>query len=564
MPDTLPDSLGAKIMLRQKELQQERDYYEDRDELVARFVNPRRELIKDSQRFDDKGERRGRKAYSGIPNSALSVWADGMQGHMVSQSLRWFKSVLGNRELNEVDEVQMWLQEYDQAMYAEFQRSNFYAILGEWFRDAGSLGTATLYTEEDIKNKSAVHTPIHLREILIAEDKYGNVDTVHRKFFLTARQAYDKFGDKVSKAIKDNAKNHPEKKHEFIHAVFPNNERMYGSMLSKDKPWSSVYIETSGGDQMKKQANVVRQSGYDMNPYAVWRLRKNSDEIYGYSPAHDAMTTILAVNQMDKTLLQAAQLAVNPALNVPEHMRGNTRIVPNGHNYYERGGDTITQIGNQANYPIGIDREERMQRIIEDKYRVEFFMILARAEREMTATEVMERQSEKAVLLGPQVDRLIQEGLTKVFDVVSDIADKAGRLPIPPDIVFEAAEVGAIRGVDIQFTGPLAQAQKMLFNMRPIKNALNELAQASVVFPNVLKRVNEDKLAEAILDSTDFPQDLMYSDEEYAERMAAEAQAIAEQQAQEQAQQMAEAYPKVSGAPEEGSPASAIGEMIGG
>ena len=65
-----------------------------------------------------------------------------------------------------------------------------------------------------------------------------------------------------------------------------------------------------------------------------------------------------------------------------------------------------------------------------------FFLVLARAEREMTATEIMERQAEKAVLLGPQVDRLEQEGLAKVFDIVSDIADNANRLPEHSFIIY--------------------------------------------------------------------------------------------------------------------------------
>ena len=91
------------------EVQSLGDALQDRDELVARYVNPRRELVRDSQRFDDKGERRGRRAYSGIPASALSIWADGMQGHMVSQSLRWFRSQLGDIQLNKVDEVRAWL-----------------------------------------------------------------------------------------------------------------------------------------------------------------------------------------------------------------------------------------------------------------------------------------------------------------------------------------------------------------------------------------------------------------------------------------------------------------------
>lgn len=555
----MAENLGDKIILRQKKLEEVREFYSDRDYEVARYVNPRRELLKDSQRYDDRGKARGKTAYSGIPNSALSVWADGMQGHMVSQSLRWFKSVLGDIELNKVDEVQQYLQRYDEAMYAEFNRSNFYAILGEWFRDAGSVGTATLYTEEDIGNDSAVHTPIHLREIFISENRYGSVDTVHRKFFLTARQAVQQFGkDRLHPTIVENSTKDPEKMHEFLHAVFPNKDRTYGSLLSENKAISSVYLQKMARPEIE-DGLVVRKSGFDINPYAVWRLRKNSDEVYGYSPAHDSMVTIKSINQMDKTLLKAAQLAVEPALNVPERMRGSNNLNrPNGRNYFDRGGDKASAIHTGANYPIGIDREERMQRIIEDKYRVEFFMILARAEREMTATEIMERQSEKAVLLGPQVDRLIQEGLVKTFDVVSDIADKAGRLPEPPQIVIDA--INQRRGseqlsIDIRFTGPLAQAQRRIFQLQPIKNGLNELAQASTVFPKVLDRVDPDKLAERILDSTNFPQDIMRTDDELQELRDEQEAELAQAKLQQQMQGMADAYPKLSGKPEEGSPA---------
>ena len=313
---------------------------------------------------------------------------------------------------------------------------------------------------------------------------------------------------------------------------------------------------------------VIRESGFDINPYAVWRLRKNSDEIYGYSPAADAMVSIKKDQQKAKTLLMAAQMAVEPPMNIPEHMRGNTRIEPKGHNYFERGGDKASVINTGINYPIAIDREEKIQRIIEDKYRVDFFLVLARAEREMTATEIMERQAEKAVLLGPQIDRLEQEGLSKVFDIVSDMADRAGRLPEPPQILVDAIEEAKADGrqpasIDIQYTGPLAQAQKQLFNLRPIKNGLNELGQASVLFPRVLQKINEDRLAEAILDSTNFPQTIMNTD--------AEVEAIREQeaidQAQAQAQQMlagaAESYNKTTKAPEPESMAAQALEQAG-
>ena len=564
MPDR---TLGETIKLRMKGLECVKQDYEDRDQLIARYVNPRRELLKDSQKFDNKGERRGKSAYTGEPSSALGTWVDGMQGHMVSQSLRWFKGTLDDFKLNRINEIQAYLQEYDEAMYGEFSRSNFYAILSEWFRDAGSIGTATLYTEEDMKRDVSVMTPIHPREMFIAEDMYGVVDTNFRKFFLTARSAYDKFGktERLNQTIIDNAERHPDKRHEFIHAVFPNTDRMFGSLLSENKPIASVYVQVDG-NQTIPDGDVLTKSGYDVNPYTVWRLRKNSDEIYGYSPAADAMVDILKLNQMSKLLLTGAHKAVAPPMNIPERMRGNVHLGSDGKNYFEKGGDQMSQVSQQMNFPIAIDREEKIQRIIEDKYRVEFFLILSRAEREMTATEIMERQAEKAVLLGPQVDRLEQEGLSRVFDIVSDIADKAGRLPEPPQILIDLIEQAKEEGrrpaeIKIQFTGPLAQAQRRLFHMQPIKNGLNELANASVLYPAVLDTVHPDRLADSILDSTDFPQGVRRTDDELAEFRKDQERDLQEQKLQEQAIAMADSYPKLTGTPEEGSPAEAIGAV---
>ncbi len=561
-------SLGESIKARMKMLEEEKRFYEDRDYDIARYVNPRRELLRDSQRFDDKGAARGKMGYSGVPASALGIWADGMQGHMVSQSLKWFKNILTDQRMNKVDEVQGYLQEYDEAMYGEYNNSNYYSILGEWFRDAGSIGTATLFTEEDIGREVAVHIPIHPREIFISENQYGEVDTLFRKFFLTAKQAVAKFGTKrLHKTIIENAEKHPEKRHEFIHAVFPNTDRMFGSILAVDKLFSSIYVQMEGNQEVE-DGLVVRKSGFDLNPYAVWRLRKNSDEIYGYSPAADAMVEIKKAHQMSKTLLEAAHRSVKSPLNVPEHMRGNVKMEPDGYNYYERGGDKITPVQIAMNYPIAIDREEKIQRIIEDAYRVEFFLILARAEREMTATEIMERQAEKAVLLGPQVDRMEREGLNKVNDNVHEIADRAGRLPEPPQILIDAVEEAKLRGIkpariNMLFIGPLAQAQRRIFQMLPTKNFLNEMAQASVIVPDILIGIHPDRLRDQIVDATDAPISILRTAEEIREKREQDALDLQQQQAMQAAQGMAEAYPKLSKKAEEGSPAEALQETVG-
>ena len=553
-------SLGNEILLRMTRMESVKRDYQDRDEDIGRLVNPRRELIKDSQRFDQKGERRGKNVYDGTPQSALNTWADGMQGVMVSQTLRWFVSEMEDIGMNSVDEVREFLQNYDEAMYTEFRRSNFYSVLPEWFRDAGSIGTATLFTEEDIGNFTQVHIPIHPREIFIEENRYGDVDVVFRKFFLTARQAVQAFDtEKLNPDITKNAEERPDTRHEFIHAVFPNDDRQFNKLTSTNKRFKSVYVQIKGRPaQDGSDGLVVKDSGFDINPYAVWRFRKNSDEIYGYSPAADALVEIYALNQLGKTMLKAAHLSVAPWLNVPEHMRGNVDIGPDGFNYYEKGGDMIKQPQAGINFPIGIDREEKLRDLIEDKYRVQFFLTLQRAEREMTATEIMERQSEKAVLMGPQVDRLVDEGLSKKFDQVSFLADRAGRLPEPPPIL---QDLGG--RINIRFVGPLAQAQRRIFRMQPIKNGLNELAQASVLFPNIVDIVDDRILAEEILDSSDFPQKIQRSQAEVDAIREAREAAQARQQMMEQLQGAAEGYKKITKKPDEGSPAALIGEAAG-
>ncbi len=575
------------ILLRQKQLEEVKLDYEPLQQLAAKYVNNRRELMRDSQRYDKKGQKHGKDIFDSSAALALADWRDGMQGFMVNEGLRWFKTKMSDHRLNEIDEVRIFLQEYDEAMYAAYERSNFYSVVNEWFNDAGSVGTATMYVEEDIEGGTTVHTPIHLREVFIAENKFQNVDVLFRKFFLTARQAVQMFGaEKLTQDIIANAKNNPEEKHEFIHAVFPNDERQFGSITSTNKTYKSVYAQTkgsTGGSGLNEPGQtsdtllagvsngmndlIVRESGYDVFPYAVWRFRKNSDEVYGRSPAMDFMTPIQKLDVFGKTLLQAAHLAVRPARNVPEAMRGKVRMDADGNNYYSQGGDRIEVINPGTNFPVGIDREERYEAFIKGGYHVEFFRAFIGRKGEATREEILQIKAEQAQLMGPQVNRLTKDGLSKNFDIVAGIENAAGRLPEPPQVLIDRIEEEKERGgqrtkINTLFTGPLAQSQRKMFVLEPIREGLQQLGETTVFFPNVIDRINEDKLSEAILDATDFPQDLMRTTAEVEEIRAERQAAIERQQQLETLGQAAEAIPKLQGETPEGSPLAEIAGAV--
>ena len=212
----------------------------------------------------------------------------------------------------------------------------------------------------------------------------------------------------------------------------------------------------------------------------------------------------------------------------------------------------MSQTTSGFNFPIGIDREERLQQAIEDKYGVGFFKTFIGRTGEATREEILQIKSEQAQLIGSQIDSLENEALKTAFFIQSEIEDAAGRLPPTPDILLDTdfLESLGIKNLEIkvEFTGPLSIEQKKLFVLTPIRSALTEIAPIAELKPESLDRINFPQLTENILKATNFPQDALFSDEEVEE---IQAKRRAEQQAQ-MAMQAAEvagkALPAATGA----------------
>jgi hypothetical protein len=549
--------LGQQILQRAKELEDiRRDYEDGLWDDIGKYVNPRREDLRTYDHTRTKGRRRGTSAYANTAQQALNIWADGMQGLLVSESKIWFRSELSLVELNRLPEVMAWLQDYDDAMFAAFKRSNFYTAMPLYFRDGGPIGTATIFTEEDIPNGTQVHTTIHPREVFIAENRFGQVDTVFRKFEKTARQLVQEFRkENLPSNVIVNASRPGTASFKYIiwHAVWPNVDTW--TPKKGNSVFRSVYVisrDAASNDAghsaaaspsvQNNEKDVIHEGGFGRDPYAVWRFRKNSDEAYGYSPAADNIIPIFKDNQLGRTLLDRAQRESSPPANVPEYMRGNVRLGPDGMNYYEDPNAQVSYVPNPGNYTVGVDREDRLKEAIENAYYVKLFTFLLNSEREKTAFEIDRTESQIANLASPHVDQLFKEGIDPIFSNVAEIEEEAGRLPPPPPIVQAFAEKENVQ-INVRLKGLFAQAQTRMLKLGPINAGINAVAALVPLYPNALDRIDEDETIQAILDATDFPQRLILSDEEVAAKKEARAQAEAQQQALEQAAAIAEAIP---------------------
>lgn len=511
------------------------------------------------------GSKVGVKIYDDTAPLALKDWADGLFGYLMSPATQWFKLQVRPEWLMEDRSVKVWLEEVARQLYASLARSNFYEVTPEFLQDGGSIGTATMYCEEDLGGRKAVFTVCHPGEVFIAENRYGQVDTVFRNFKKTSRQSIQEFGEnpELSEDLKENWQTQPDTEHEFIHAVFPNDDlQMYyesGRMMPKigrnNKPFVSRYVQVG-------QTKLISDSGYNSFPYLVWRCRKNTKEMYGRSPAGDAIVSILTSNQFSRTLINAAQNEVEPPWAIPEEMRtSGVHLYARGKNYYGKDRERIPIALNRGiNYPVGEEREIAIRRSIERHFMVEFFSLLSRAAmegRQLTVPQVMEMQGEKAILLGTVVGRLTSEFLDPVIDRVFEIEERFGNIPPPPPILAKYAG----SPLEIDYMGPLAQAQRRLFKTQGIVQAIESSRTIIELFPDTRDNIDADEALRVIFDATGAPAKTVRDKDEVMQTREARARQMQQDKAAESLLATAEAVPKISQQVEPNSPLAMLSGM---
>jgi len=479
---------------------------------VADFIVPLRE---DIQGDIVPGSKFGKRIFDGTAVAAAKLQADGFHGHLVSPATQWFGLDMDDDGLNNYGEVRVWLQTAAAAMYREFRNSSFYNEIWMYLYDGITIGTATQYIGDDIATGRILFETIHPGEAYIEEDGNGDVDTVFRKITLTARQAISKFGaENVGQSTRDIAKLDPFKSELWVHAVFPREIYNRDSKLAKNKKYASIWYKYKDG-------HIAREGGFDEFPYACWRYSKTRREVYGRSPGMFAMSDIRASNVVAKTMLNSAHMSVEPPLDIPAEYIGKVDWKPGGRLYYANPTRKITPAFTGINFPVGIEMQAELKRAVEQHFNVDFFLMLSRAERQMTAVEVMERMGEKSALLGATVGRLTSEALGKIIDRVFNIMLRQGKLPpIPPILAMSG---GA--GISVNYLSPLAQAQKRLFESYGIKAGLQAAAPVFQLFPESMNVVDGLKSARLLLRSYGYPEEALNSEEFIQNKMAQEKQA---------------------------------------
>lgn len=509
--------------------------------------------------LNQAGKKMGENVFDGTTQSAQRIWRAGMISHYMSPSSRWFAFRVADEELNKNADVKKYSQVLQDFYFWRLSGSNFYQVTPQFLDLAGSIGTSPLVIRMDPATEKLNFKVEHHRSVYFAEDRFGNIDTIIRdRLKKTVKQALEEFGDKCSDAITKATNMY--KKHNFLHAVYPNNRRAFGEDLKiTKKRYMEFYVEVV-------ERKLVSKSGLNTLDPVILRMPRPPRWLYGLGIAGRSMVAINRLNTASGELMDLAHLIVRPPVDIPKERMNNYDLDPGGLNFYTAAGQEIKRMDIAGDYPIGVDREDKMEARIENEYSVPMFLALSRAEKQMTAREVIEGKAERSLLMGPDV---IQFNRTndEMFDRMMSLDYDADLLPKPPQILVDAAE-GEFVALEVEYIGPLAQAHKRMFKTRDIESGVQALAGIAKVgletqnarWIRVLDKVDPDKMADQVLDAASFPVDVIRTEDDLEDIREADEEALRQQAALEAAEQAANILPNLQKAPEEGSPADQLQE----
>jgi len=552
MPIINPGNLGdnipphgkkSRILKRYVGLENDRSSWKNHWMEISDYVIPRRGRFLFST-MDDRGKKRNSKIIDSTGTQALRTMAAGMMSGMTSPARPWFRFSTGDEATMDQHAVKVWLSEVERICRAILHKSNFYNTAFTTYMELGAFGTAPLYRQRSFDSVIRFR-PFTAGEYVIAENDRGVVDTLGRSFTMTVSQVVEKFVINSEKGVDDwtgvsratrnmwNQKNY-DNLVPVIHLIEPRRkaDRDPKNLSNMHMPFRSVYME-----QGSENDEVLSESGFTKFPAYIPRWDVLAGDVYGRSPGMDHLGDIRQLQQQQKRKAQAIDKMVNPPMTAPTSLRGKpTSVLPGQTTYVDplQGGQGFTPA-----YQVTPRLAEMQQDIAEVQERIQrgfyadlFAMMINSDRRNITATEVIERQEEKLVLLGPVLQRLNVELLDPLLDDVFQFALEADLLPEPPE---------ALAGVElrVEYVSLLAQAQQAVA-ASALERTMGFAGNLAAVFPDVADNIDADEglrqYAEILGNSPDLLRDsgqvASMREDRAQQAQAQEAAAVAGQAAQ--------------------------------
>jgi hypothetical protein len=525
--------LAKQIIRRHDQLKSARSNWETQWQQIAELMRPNRA---DFTLKRMPGERRGLEIFDSTPGLAVENLAAGLWGMVTNSANTWFNLAHPDEAVNQDPGAREWMDAVRDRMLNVFSANGqaFYSRVLDMYADLATFGTALLYVDEAEPGRIRFSSR-PLTECVIAEGEDESIDTVFRKFELTARQAAKRWGERAPAKVKASVEYRPDDKFSFIHGVFPNEDMIPGRRDFRGKRWASVTVCCDTGE-------IVQQGGFDDFPYMVPRWSTATRGLYGESPAQLALADVKTLNVMSKTFMVASQKAADPPILAPdENAMMPVRLTPGGITYGgvdANGNPLIRPLDSAGNFQLTDVMLEQKRQAVREAFYASLLLMVQRPN--ATATEILARQEEQLRLMGPHLGRIQAELLDPLIGRVFNLMyAMPGILPPLPEALQRSPVVQA------EYVSPLARAQKAS-EAQAILRTVEAVAPIASLRPEVLDNFDWDEVSRSIGAGYGIPAKLMTDRRKVEAERAQRAQQAAEAQQQAQLAQAAELAPGVA------------------
>lgn len=434
------------------------------------------------------GKIRTDRLYDGTALDAVDQLAASLLGHLTPPWTQWFGFKPGpDLSPEESQALAPVLEESAKIIQAHFDRSNFCVEMHQCFLDLVVGGTAALYFEEAEPGAFSAFkfSSVPLSDIVLEEGENGFLDGSFRQLKLTLAQIKDRYpAAEIPADIARDGERDPQYRFAVLESILP-----------EEGAYNYAALLTERGHPTE-----LMTGRFATSPCIAFRWMKSPGELYGRSPVMKALPDIKTANKVVELILKNASIAVTGIWQADDDgvlNPANIELVP--------GAIIPKAVGSQGLKPLEMPGRFDVSQIVLDdlRARIRHALLIDKLGqmdgRKMTATEVIERASEMALLLGATYGRLQSELLTPMIRRAYAILRRRGEIP---DIALDG------RFVALDYRAPLARAQAQ----RNVQNIITWLTTALGMGGEAAGVVDIPRAARFLGEALGVPSDLIRKD----------------------------------------------------
>lgn len=529
---SLRDEADRRLVMMRSDRLSWRDTWRE----ISHYILPTRGRYFHVPNQGSRGRVKGPQIVDKTGSIALGNLSAFLMAGITSPARDWFRLETNNDQLNDDQQVKLWLSDTKSRLQRVFATGNFYASMSQTYEELAGFGTAACIILQDYDDVVRFY-PLTAGEYYLAQNARGEVDTLFREYVQNVAQIVQRFGlDNVSPTVRSLWESRQLTQDlPIVHAIMPNSSRIAGAFGWKGAPYIGIYYEY-GNDT--EPALLIES--YPRKPFIAPRWATVSNDAYGHGPGEDALPDIKSLQVAQLRLAEAVDKYARPPTMADSSLQESmVNLLPGGLNFIpglnQQGGAGIRPI-----YQVNPNISPLQERIAEFQDQVRKTLrndLILMVSQEMgstqpvTAAEINVRQQEKMLTLGPVLERFHNEALDPIITTTLEIMERGGLLkPRPPGL--------GSRSLKIAYSSILAQAQRAT-ETTGIEQLVRFAGSVAGADPSIMDNLDLDAALDRYGDLLGVDPAMLKDPQSVAQLRQQRAYQQQQQQMAEQAQQMA-------------------------